>query len=104
MEFCDCSIAYPTLSPTLGIIKYDLFTEILWAIFSARFTLHVIQLWGFPGDSVVKNMPANGGDVGLIPRLGRSPGEGNSNPLQYAFLGKSHGHRSLVAYKESEVT
>ena len=104
MEFCDCSIAYPTLPPTLGIIKYDLFTEILWAVFSARFTLHIIQLWGFPGDSVVKNMPANGGDVGLIPRLGRSPGEGNSNPLQYAFLGKSHGHRSRVAYKESDMT
>ena len=34
--------------------------------------------------SVVKNPPANTRDSGLIPELGRSPGEGNSNPLQYS--------------------
>ena len=33
---------------------------------------------------MVKNLPANAGDVGLIPGLGRSPGEGNGNPLQYS--------------------
>ena len=37
---------------------------------------------GFPGGSVVKNLPANIGDVGSIPGLGGSPGEGNGNPLQ----------------------
>ena len=37
---------------------------------------------GFPGGTVVKNLPANAGEVGLIPGLGRSPGGGNSNPLQ----------------------
>ena len=42
---------------------------------------------GFPGGSVVKNPPANSGDPGLIPGLGRSPGEGIGNPLQYACLG-----------------
>ena len=42
---------------------------------------------GFPGDSVVKNLPASAGYVGSIPGLGRSPGEGNSNPLQYCCLG-----------------
>ena len=42
---------------------------------------------GFPGGSVVKNPPANAGDVGSIPGLGRSPGEGNGNPLQYSCLG-----------------
>ena len=36
--------------------------------------------------SVVKTPPANAGDVGWIPRLGRSPGEGNGNPLQYSCL------------------
>ena len=36
---------------------------------------------GFLGSSVVKNLPANTGDVDLIPRLGRSPGEGNGNSL-----------------------
>ena len=39
-----------------------------------------------PGDSVVKNPPANAGDLGLTPGLERSPGEGNGNPLQYYCL------------------
>ena len=42
---------------------------------------------GFPGVSVVKNSPANAGDSGLIPGWGRSPREGNGNPLQYSCLG-----------------
>ena len=37
-------------------------------------------------DSVVKNLPANAGDMGLIPGLGRCPGEGNSNPLHFSIL------------------
>ena len=40
----------------------------------------------FPGGSVVKKPPANIGDMGSIPGSGRSPGEGNSNPLQYSYL------------------
>ena len=46
---------------------------------------------GFPGGSVVKNPPANSGDTGSIPRLGRSPVEGNGNPLQYSCLGNPMG-------------
>ena len=42
---------------------------------------------GFPGSSVVKNPPANAGDLGLIPGSERSAGEGNGNPLQYSCLG-----------------
>ena len=42
---------------------------------------------GFSGGSVVKNLPANAGDMGSIPGSGRSPGEGNDNPLQYSCLG-----------------
>ena len=42
---------------------------------------------GFTGGSVVKNLPANAGDMGLIPGLERSPGEENGNPLQYSCLG-----------------
>ena len=42
---------------------------------------------GFPGGSGVKNLPVSAGDAGLIPGSGRSPGEGNSNPLQYSCLG-----------------
>ena len=35
---------------------------------------------------MVKNLPANAGDEGLIPGSGRAPGKGNGNPLQYSFL------------------
>ena len=42
---------------------------------------------GFPGDSVVEYPPASAGDAGSIPRLERSPGEGNGNPFQYFCLG-----------------
>ena len=45
---------------------------------------------------VVKNPPANAGDLGLIPGLGRSPGEGHGNPLQYSCLEIPHGQRSLA--------
>ena len=48
-----------------------------------------ILMMGFPCDSVVKNLPANAGDVrdvGLIPGSGRSPGGGNSNLLQNSCL------------------
>ena len=38
------------------------------------------------GGAVIKNPPANAGDTGSIPGSGRSPGEGNTNPLQYSCL------------------
>ena len=44
---------------------------------------------GSPGGAVVKNVPANAGDPGLIPGSGRSAGIGNGNPLQYSCLGNS---------------
>ena len=42
---------------------------------------------GFPGSSNGKESACNVGDLGSIPGLGRSPGEGNGNPLQYSCLG-----------------
>ena len=42
---------------------------------------------GLPGGSVVKNLPDNAGDMGLLPGSGRFPEEGNGNPLQYSCLG-----------------
>ena len=44
----------------------------------------IVYLVGFPGGLVVKNPPANAGEVGSIPGFQRSPGEGNGNPLQYS--------------------
>ena len=41
---------------------------------------------GFSGGSLVKNLPANAGDMGSIPGSGRSPGEGTGHPLQYSCL------------------
>ena len=41
---------------------------------------------GFPGGSDSKASACNAGDLGLIPGLGRSPGEENGNPLQYSWL------------------
>ena len=49
----------------------------------------VLKTMGFPGDSVVKNLPAKAGDTGdtgFTPGLGRYPGGGNGNPLQYSCL------------------
>ena len=59
---------------------------------------------------VVKSLPADAGDarnLGSIPGLGRSPGEGTGNPFQYSCLENPHGQRSLAGYspwvrKESE--
>ena len=64
---------------------------------------------GFPGGSEVKVSAWNAGDLGLIPGSGRSPGEGNGNPLQLLLPGESHAGRSLVGYspwghKESDTT
>ena len=41
---------------------------------------------GFSGGIVVKNLPTNAGNMGSIPRLGRSPGKGNGYPLQYSWI------------------
>ena len=50
---------------------------------------------------MVKNLPTNAGDVrdvGSVPGLGRSPGEGLGNLLQYACLENPDGQRSLAGY------
>ena len=48
--------------------------------------MYLYMHMGFPGGSEVKVSAWNAGDLGSIPRLGRSPGEGNGNPLQYSCL------------------
>ena len=53
--------------------------------------------WGFSGGSVVKNLHANTGDMGLVTGSGRSSGEGNGNPSSI-LTGKSHGQKSQVGY------
>ena len=65
---------------------------------------------GFPGGSVVKNLPASAGDTRLIPGLGRFPGGGNGNPLHYSCLENPMDKRawqaicSPLGHKESDTT
>ena len=61
-----------------------------WLTKTKIYFLTYVGCWGFPHGSVVENPPANAGDTGdagSIPGLGRSPGVGNGNPLQYSCLG-----------------
>ena len=60
--------------------------------------LHLYLHQGFPGASDSKESACNAGDLGLIPRLGRSPEGGHDNPLQYSCLENPHGQRSLAGY------
>ena len=62
---------------------------------------------GFPTSllcSDSKESTCNVGDLGSIPGLGRSPGRGHGNPLQYSFLENPHGQRSLVGYRVCGLT
>ena len=65
----------------------------------------------FPCGAMVNNPPANAGDLrdeGSIPGLGRSPGEGHGNPLQYSFLGNPMDRRAwqptVLRVAESDMT
>ena len=88
----------------------------IWDLFFF-FWVHCLQrnhifYWASQVAQVVKNTPANVGEVrdsGSILGLGRSPGGGHDNPLQYSCLENPHGQRSLVGYstrgcKESDTT
>ena len=55
------------------------------------FSLNIKDPHRIPHDSVVKNPPANAGDTGLIPELGRSPREVNGYPLQSSCMGNPMG-------------
>ena len=79
-----------------------------WEIWSDICTLLYIKL-GFPGGSDSKESACSARYPGSIPGLGRSPGRGHGNTLQYSCLENPHGQRSLVGYspwhrKESQMT
>ena len=67
------------------------------AEFSALKITRIYSQVGLPSGSAVKNTPANAGDASSIPESGRSPGEGNSNPLQYSFLENPRDRRAWWA-------
>ena len=70
----------------------------LWGPKHKSSFLNVLKyLMGFPGGSVIKNLPASAGDAGSIPGLGRSPREGNDNPFLYSCLENSMDRRAWWA-------
>ena len=80
----------PCPSPSTLNIGFCFHSRIYW--FSSIF-FHL----DFPSGSDGKASACNAGDLGSIPGSGRSPGEGNGNPLQYSFPGESHGRGAWPA-------
>ena len=82
---------------------------LFWDNLLERDRLPTLVFMGFPGGSDGKESACNGGDLDLIPGLGRSLGGGRGNPLQYSCLENPYGQRSLAGYspwvrKESYTT
>ena len=75
----------------------------LWFFFKPNITHDLLEpcpinnSFGISYGSLVKNLPANAGDAGSIPGLGRSPGEGNGYSLQYCCLGNPMDRRDWQA-------
>ena len=81
MAFCCGSAGEETTTHNVG----DLDSIPVWGGYPLWISTPLF--WGVsPGGSEVKTSACNVGDLGLIPRSGRSPGEGNGNPLQYFCL------------------
>ena len=66
--------------------------------------LPTCKIVGFTGGSVVKDLPANAGDTGLISGPGRSPAAGNGNSLQYSWLGNPMDREASVCVSHSVVS
>ena len=98
-----CKSMLPPPLPCLSPLFFSLSPQPLKA------PLEVRRYIRSPGGLVSKESACNAGDLGVIPGLGRSPGRGHGNPLQYSCLEKPHGQRSLVSHspwghKESDMT
>ena len=92
---------------------FETVCEWFWWYFRLRMAeylfLGMCVCMGFTGSSAGKESAFNAGDPGLIPGLGRSPGGGNGNPLEYSGLENPHRQRNLAGYspwghKESDTT
>ena len=84
-------VACRVLVVSCGVFRCRHWTLWLWLMGSAGAARGlsypaVCGVLGFTGGSAVKNLPASVGDTGLIPGLGRVPGEGNGNPLHHSCL------------------
>ena len=88
--FCECQTETP-VPPSL--LSNSAFSSLRFSVLSDEH----IHVQGFPGGTVVKNLPSNTGDLGLIPRLRRSSGEGNGNPFQNSCLENPRDRRAWWA-------
>ena len=93
-NFTAASVSGILLEKVYGFITYSNVLSIDYKIKSSMYLLILFKLTfilrshHFSGGSDCKESACNVGDPGLIPGLGRSPGEGNGNPLQYSCLDK----------------
>ena len=85
-KYC-CSVAqlYPTLCGPMDCSIVNSTLNLLWYV-NQEFVENCVSFYGFPGGSDGKASAYNAGDLGSILGLGRSPGEGHGNPLQYSYL------------------
>ena len=81
------SITLITSAQSLLPCKVIIYSHRFWGLGHGYLWGPLFSLWGFPGDTVVKNPPANAGDTGSISGLGRSPGGGHGN------------HSSILAWR-----
>ena len=109
----------PNLLPTLGVAASSILTASTCShisitqsvihsfshLFSSTQSHHPLLIFlglshfsPFPSGSEGKESACNAGDLSSIPGLGRCPGEGNGNPLQYSCLKNLLGQRSLAGY------
>ena len=86
-------IALVSPCPECHIVRIILYVTYSWTLFNPTW-----NIFGLPYGSEGKESACNAGDLGSIPELGRFPGGGHGNPLQYSCLENSHGQRSLVGY------
>ena len=83
------------------ILEYNWFKCCVGCRCTAKwFSYTYTYIWASLVVQMLKNLPAMNKAPGLIPGLGRSPGGGQGNPLQYSCLENPHGQRSLVGYVE----
>ena len=91
----------PMPCPSLLQILFLLYSQSLLALTLLRVNSSLSTVWASRVALVVKNPPANAGDIRdvfLIPGSGRSPGGGHGNPVQYSCLENPHGQRNLAGY------
>ena len=95
------SVLFTTLLARLWeneFVHFEFYRFKLSRIFGDKNSFYVPTNMIFPDGSDGKESACSAGDLGSVPGLRRSPGEGHGNPLQYSCLESLHGQRSLAGY------